>query len=110
MIKSPLNYVGGKHKLLPQILPIFPDCINNFVDLFSGGCNVVANVHAASRFANDINYHIIDIYKTIQDMPIEDILCYIDDTVNKFQLTKEDEAAYKNFRDHYNNGGGANHH
>ena len=23
-IKSPLNYVGGKYKLLPQILPLFP--------------------------------------------------------------------------------------
>ena len=32
MIQSPLNYTGGKFKLLPQILPIFPKEINTFVD------------------------------------------------------------------------------
>lgn len=36
-IKSPLNYTGGKFKLLPQILPLMPDDIENFVDLFCGG-------------------------------------------------------------------------
>ena len=37
LIKSPLNYTGGKFKLLPQILPLFPDNIDTFVDLFAGG-------------------------------------------------------------------------
>ena len=37
LIKSPLNYTGGKFKLLPQILPLFPNDINTFVDLFGGG-------------------------------------------------------------------------
>lgn len=36
-IKSPLNYVGGKFKLPPQIIALFPDNINTFVDLFGGG-------------------------------------------------------------------------
>ena len=45
-IKSPLNYVGGKYKLLPQIMPLFPDNISTFVDLFSGGANVGINVDA----------------------------------------------------------------
>ena len=39
MIQSPLNYTGGKYKLLPQILPLFPKDIDVFVDLFCGGCN-----------------------------------------------------------------------
>lgn len=34
-LKSPLNYIGGKYKLLPQILPLFPKEISSFVDLFS---------------------------------------------------------------------------
>ena len=33
-IKSPLNYVGGKYKLLPQIMPLFPDNIDTFYDLY----------------------------------------------------------------------------
>lgn len=36
-VKSPLNYTGGKFKLLPQLLEIFPKDINTFVDLFAGG-------------------------------------------------------------------------
>lgn len=46
LIKSPLNYVGGKFKLLSQILPLFPDNINRFVDLFCGGGNIGVNVKA----------------------------------------------------------------
>lgn len=45
-IKSPLNYIGGKYKLLPQLIPFFPKEINVFVDLFCGGCNVGLNVNA----------------------------------------------------------------
>lgn len=36
-IKSPLNYTGGKYKLLPQILPLLPNNIDTFIDLFWGG-------------------------------------------------------------------------
>lgn len=38
-IKSPLNYVGGKYKLLPQILPLFPKNIDTCIDLFGGWTN-----------------------------------------------------------------------
>ena len=44
LIQSPLNYTGGKYKLLPQILPLFPKEIDCFVDLFCGGCNVGINI------------------------------------------------------------------
>ena len=46
MMKSPLNYIGGKYRLLPQILPLFPKQINTFVDLFAGGLDVSINVDA----------------------------------------------------------------
>ena len=36
-VKSPLNYTGGKYKLLPQLLELFPKQVNSFVDLFAGG-------------------------------------------------------------------------
>lgn len=39
-VKSPLNYTGGKYKLLPQLLELFPKQVNTFVDLFAGGGNV----------------------------------------------------------------------
>lgn len=40
-IRSPLNYIGGKYKLLPQILKYFPTDINCFIDLFCGGAMLV---------------------------------------------------------------------
>ena len=43
-IKSPMNYTGGKYKILEHIIPSFPAEMNNFVDLFAGGLNVGINV------------------------------------------------------------------
>ena len=51
LVSSPLNYIGGKFKLLPQILPLFPKEINNFVDMFCGGLNVAANIKAKNVYA-----------------------------------------------------------
>ena len=61
-IKSPMNYIGGKYKLLPQILPLFPKSINTFVDLFCGGLDVSLNVNADRVIANDNLSQLIDIY------------------------------------------------
>ena len=52
-IKSPLNYIGGKQRILGQILPLFPAKIDCFVDLFTGGCNVGINVNAEKIICND---------------------------------------------------------
>ena len=62
-IKSPMNYIGGKYKLLPQIVPLFPEDVNTFVDLFCGGGDVFSNAKAKRVIANDNNYHVIDIFK-----------------------------------------------
>ena len=51
-IKSPMNYTGGKYKLLPYILPSFPGELSRFVDLFAGGLNVGINVQADVIYAN----------------------------------------------------------
>ena len=44
LIKSPMNYIGGKYKLLTQILSLFPSKINKFYDVFGGGANLSLNV------------------------------------------------------------------
>ena len=48
-VKSPLNYVGGKYKLLKELIPLFPKEINTFVDLFGGGFNVGINATANKK-------------------------------------------------------------
>lgn len=69
LVKSPMNYTGGKYKLLPQILPLFPlggeSFKGRFIDLFCGGANVAINVTASQIFANDIDKNVIGIYSEI---------------------------------------------
>ncbi|MDO5402455.1 MAG: Dam family site-specific DNA-(adenine-N6)-methyltransferase, partial [Eubacteriales bacterium] len=100
--KSPLNYIGGKYKMLPQIMKFFPKKIDTMVDLFAGGCDVCTNVSANKIYANDINYFVIDIYKTFQQMTIEDLLLYIDNTIKENNLSIMDKEAYNAFRKAYN--------
>lgn len=64
-IGSPLNYIGGKGKLLPQILPLFPNNISTFIDLFCGGCNVGINIKAESVIFNDNLTYLIDLYNEL---------------------------------------------
>ena len=52
-IKSPLNYTGGKYKILNSIFPYFPKEINTFIDLFGGGFNVGINANANKIIYND---------------------------------------------------------
>lgn len=101
-IKSPMNYTGGKYKLLPQILPFFPTEINTFVDLFTGGGNIAVNVNANKIIANDFEPHIIGIYKTFQKYEIEELIKTIEVAIQAFGLTIENADNFNNFRAYYN--------
>lgn len=101
-IKSPMNYIGGKYKLLPQILPHFPNYIDTFVDLFSGGCNVAINVNANKIICNDINKKIIELFETFKNKDLSEILYQIKTRISEYNLSKENEEGFKQFRDFYN--------
>lgn len=101
-IKSPLNYVGGKYKLLPQLLPLFPHRIQTFADLFAGGCNVAMNVEAERYLCNDLNAPIIELFETFRSMKIEDILRCIDEIITRYNLSKQNEQGFLELRAHYN--------
>ena len=66
MIQSPLNYTGGKYRLLSQILPLFPKNIDLFVDLFCGGCNVGVNAASRRVVYNDLNRELLRLYDTFR--------------------------------------------
>ena len=101
-VKSPMNYTGGKHGLLPQIFPLFPDKISCFVDMFTGGANVAANVSAGKVIANDISAQVIGVYRKFQETDIRDITEYIYGRITEYGLSKTDKSAYLKFRDMYN--------
>ena len=84
-VKSPLNYTGGKYKLLNQIIPIFPDDLDLFVDMFSGGGNVGINVNAKKIICVDKQKEIIrvmNLFKKYEDGYIIDKLEKIIDKYN----------------------------
>ena len=104
LIKSPLNYTGGKYKLLPQILPYFPEEIDTFYDLFSGGCNVGINIQANNIICNDISKVVIDLmndWKKLNSVQAVDIL---EKTIDKYKLSKTNEEGFKKIRQDYNDG------
>lgn len=86
-IKSCINYTGGKYKLLKQIMPLLPDDINIFVDLFCGGGNVGLNVSSNIKVFNDKQYNIISLFNTIKNNDVNVILNCIEDIIESYQLS-----------------------
>lgn len=102
-LKSPLNYIGGKYKLLNQIIPLFPDNIDTFVDLFSGGANVGINVPAKRYIFNDMNNKINEMFRYFNNHEAEDLIAKIKSRIHEYGLSKTNENAYLKFRADYNN-------
>ena len=101
-VKSPLNYIGGKYKLLEQILPLFPKNINTFVDLFAGGCNVGLNIIAERAICNDNLTFLMQMYQAFQKNNLAEILQHIERQMSAFELSLTNEEGYKKMRVHYN--------
>ncbi|MEG2708168.1 MAG: DNA adenine methylase, partial [Vagococcus sp.] len=101
-IKSPLNYVGGKYKLLKQIIPLFPKEIDLFVDLFSGGANVGINVEAGRYVFNDMNDKINEMFRFFATQDEDELVEKINQRIAEYELSKTNEAGYLAFRKQYN--------
>lgn len=93
-IKSPLNYTGGKSKLLPQIYPFFPSEIRTFVDLFCGGANVGINIHANHIIYNDSNQYLIGLYKVFNKYDFETIKSQVEKIISKYGLSDSTKNGY----------------
>lgn len=101
-IISPLNYIGGKRKLLPQILPLFPQKISTFIDLFCGGCTVGLNADAEKIVFNDNLTYLIDMYDSFLKTSQEEILSYVDTRIAELNLTQTNKEGYLKLRTEYN--------
>lgn len=93
-IASPLNYTGGKHKLLPQILPLFPEKIETFVDLFCGGCNVGVNVNAKKIICNDNNEKLIGFFNYLKSTDYKAFSSQLNKVIEEFHLSNTTENGY----------------
>lgn len=101
-IKSPLNYTGGKYKILPQLLPLFPENIGTFVDLFCGGCNIAFNVNAERVIANDIMPQLIGLFNTFKEVGCEGVLRKMNELIGLYELSKTNAEGYNLLRSNYN--------
>lgn len=98
MIQSPLNYTGGKYKLLPQILPLFPKNINTFVDLFCGGCNVGINIDCESVIYNDLDENLLYLYNTIKNLDKQSVFEWIYEIINTYGLSLVSDKGYDYYK------------
>lgn len=101
-IKSPMNYTGGKFKILKHIIPSFPKKICNFVDLFAGGLNVGININADVIYANDQITYLIDLYRYFQRINTEDLILSIKERIAFYKLSQTNVEGYKTLRNEYN--------
>ena len=119
-IKSPLNYIGGKYRLLPQILPLFPKKIDSFVDLFCGGLNVAINVESPKKdsnhnlinlthkiyakeiICNDNLTYLIELYEFLRSHSLESSLANLEKIIAKYALNATNAQGYNALRDDYN--------
>jgi len=101
-IKSPLNYIGGKYKILNQIIPKFPQKINTFVDLFGGGFNVGINVDAETVVYNDVIEPLCELMNYFSDNEAHEVIKKLEDNIKNNSLDKENTDAFLQLRNKYN--------
>src|SRR3989338_8615249 len=94
-VKSPLNYTGGKHKLLHQITKFFPNEIDVFYDVFSGGANVGINAKAKNIICIEKNRYVVNLLKLIQNNNFEDLNETVIDIIKKFSLSQSYIKGYE---------------
>lgn len=99
-VASPLNYIGGKYKLLPQIIPLFPQNIDTFYDMFCGGCNVGVNINKSSFqvnkiIYNDNNHTLLRIIKQIKETPVDKFIKKVESIIQEYGLSNTKEYGYK---------------
>lgn len=101
-IKSPLNYTGGKYKVLRQLFKVFPGKVHIFADLFAGGFNVGINACADTVICNDHAGPLISLYRYMSVTDTAGILSSIYDIIDRYSLSYENADGYYALRDSYN--------
>ena len=92
-LKPILKWVGGKTQIIDEIIDSFPDKMDNYHELFTGGGSVLLallqNVNEKKItvknkiYAYDINETLINIYKNIQKKP-DEVIKNIKKLINEY--------------------------
>ena len=101
-IKSPINYIGNKYKLISQIIPLFPEKISTFVDVFGGSGTVLINTNAEHYIYNDVNPYVEGIFRGLIETDTQTIIDAIEKIIQEYSLSKTNKDGFEKLRDFYN--------
>ena len=104
-IKSPINYIGNKYKLISQIIPLFPEKISTFVDVFGGSGTVLINTNAEHYIYNDVNPYVEGIFRGLIETDTQTIIDAIEKIIQEYSLSKTNKDGFEKLRDFYNKEG-----
>lgn len=118
MLISPIFYMGNKKKLIKKgLIELFPENIDNMIELFGGSAIVSMNTKANRYFISDIDNNLVSLYKLFKYNNSDTIIRHIENRIDEYGLAREgtrrcdftDEVklveykkAYMNFRKYYN--------
>jgi DNA adenine methylase len=96
MVKPILKWAGGKRKLLPDIIGLFPRDYGGrrYHEPFFGGGAVFFQINPREGSINDINPKLVNFYKVVRDQPGELI-----DQAKEYNYEEEE---YYTLRDRFN--------
>ena len=101
-LKCPFNYIGGKHKILPQLFTVFPEHNDIFIDIFGGGFNVGINSNASKIIYNDRLTPLVELFHYFQENSSNNIINYIENTIKENNIKKDEKEGFLKFREKYN--------
>ena len=101
-IHNPMNYEGGKGKLLNKIISMFPSKINRFIEPFGGALTVGLNVVANEKLYNEKMKELYSLVKYFKDVEAEDFFDKVSEVMKKYDLYQGDFDNYVNLKDAYN--------
>ena len=93
--QSPLNYTGGKFRLLKQIFEKIPKDIDIFYDIFCGGFNVGANFNAKKIIGIDKNKELIKLLKFLKKQNYEKLEKKIEEKIEYYDLSNSFKNGYE---------------
>lgn len=95
VIASPINYTGGKRRLVPDLLRLFGDLRGcTFVDAFAGGLTVGLNVGAPRVVYNDADPAAIRLARYFASPPAARIEAAVDTLVARYGLSDSRAHGY----------------
>lgn len=87
MIQNPISYPGNKNKLLKELIPLFPQDIDTFVDVFCGSGVVGVNSTADNIICNDNNPYTIEVLRYFYENTFDTIIHQLERIIDEYNLT-----------------------